>query len=108
MINQVWILEGGFNMITNPMEEQVGHRMMDQESKSFGELIENLILVDVPSRNGIFTWNKKIGKENRIAVYLDRFLLLEKYFIEKQGLLVEVLPFQGSYHWPIAFEWAPF
>jgi hypothetical protein len=87
MINQVWILGGDFNMITNPMEKQGGLRRIDQESKSFGELIENISLVDVPSRNGIFTWNNKRGKEHRITVHLDRFLAFRKILHRKTRVI---------------------
>jgi hypothetical protein len=83
MINQVWILGGDFNMIKNPLEKQGGLHRIDQESKAFGELIENIILVDIPTRDGIFTWNNKRGKEHMITVRLDRFFLSEKSFLNK-------------------------
>jgi exonuclease III len=73
--NQVWILGGDFNIITNPLEKLEGLYRIDQQSKDFGELIEKLILVNIPNRNDIFTWNNKRGKEPKVVICLDRFLL---------------------------------
>jgi hypothetical protein len=53
--HQVWILGGDFNMIMTPLEKQGGLHRIDQESKYFGELIERIQLVDVPTINGLFT-----------------------------------------------------
>jgi hypothetical protein len=74
LIHQVWILGGEFNMITTPLEKQGGLRRINQESKAFGEHIEKLSLVDVPTRHGLFTWNNKREKEHRIIDSLERFL----------------------------------
>jgi hypothetical protein len=71
----------------------------------FRELIERLHLIDVPTRNGLFTWNNKRGNEHSIVVLLDRFLLSEVGFQSKHGLSARVLPYHGSDHWPISLEW---
>jgi hypothetical protein len=78
LIHQVWILGGDFNMITTPLEKQGGLHRINQESKDFGKLIEKLILVDIPTRNGLFTWNNKRGKEHRITVHFGQILTLRE------------------------------
>lgn len=37
---------------------------LDPISKEFGELIEILQLVDIPTINGVFTWNNHRGERN--------------------------------------------
>jgi len=75
MRNKVWVLGGAFNMITTPLDKKGNIHKLYQESKDFGDLIENLGLVDVPTRNCTFTWNNIRGKEHKISVRLDKFLL---------------------------------
>jgi len=46
--------------------------------ETFSETITNLRLVDIPTINGVHTWNNIRGGENKIACRLDRFLTLEQ------------------------------
>jgi exonuclease III len=50
MNHHVWILGGDFNMIKSPLEKKGGLRRLDPENVAFGELIERLCLVDVPTK----------------------------------------------------------
>jgi hypothetical protein len=52
-----WVLGGDFNMILT-LEEKTGDtKRLEQDSGKFQTLIDQLNLVDIEARNGIFTWS---------------------------------------------------
>jgi len=61
-------------------------------------------LVDIVTSNGIFTWNKKRGGESQVASKLDRFMISEDLILNDKEILVIILPFGGSDHWPVHLE----
>ena len=72
-----WILGGDFNMIIDLEEKKGGRRRLDGESVLFKESIEEMGMVDIISREEIYTWNNRRGGERHIASLLDRFLIFE-------------------------------
>lgn len=66
--------------------------------------MESAQLVDIPPKNGLYTWNNRRGGENRIASRLDRFLISENILLEGTTVDSDILPSGGSDHWPIALE----
>jgi hypothetical protein len=46
-------------MINITLENKRDISRLDHERMEFGELIEHLILIYVPNRNVLFTWNNK-------------------------------------------------
>ena len=66
--------------------------------------MESAQLVDIPPKNGLFTWNNRRGGEHRIASRLDRFLISENILLEGTTFDSDILPSGGSDHWPIALE----
>ena len=59
--NQYWIIGRDFNMITSLEEKKGGNRKLDEESKYFIDLIDDLSLVDIETTNGNHTWTNKRG-----------------------------------------------
>lgn len=56
-----WILGGDFNMITTLEEKKGGLRRLDKDAEAFNTFIATSKLIDVPTVNGLYTWNNKQG-----------------------------------------------
>jgi len=69
--------------------------------EDFNELITEQRLVDIPTTNGVFTWNNRRGGRNQIASRLDSFLLSEQILNHDVFIETKILPGLGSDHWPI-------
>lgn len=74
----LWIIGGDFNMIRELGEKKGGIRRLDQSMEEFNEMITDQRLVDIPTTNGVYTWNNRRGGKNQITSRLDRFLLSEQ------------------------------
>ena len=61
-------------------------------------------LVDLETRDGWFTWNKRRGGENLVASRFDRFLVSENIVQGYEEIRASVLPVAGSDHWPISLN----
>ena len=59
-------------------EKKGGIRRTNQSMEEFNEMITEQRLVDIPTINGIHTWNNWRGGKNQIASRLDRFLISEQ------------------------------
>ena len=75
----LWIIGGDFNLIHDLGEKKGGIRRPYQSMEEFNELLIDQRLVDIPTTNGVFTWNNRRGGKSQIASRLDRFLLSDKY-----------------------------
>lgn len=60
--------------------------------------------MDIVMNNGTFTWNNKRGGESQVASKLDRFITFEDLMLKDKDIVARVLPFGGSYHWPVQLE----
>jgi len=101
----LWIIGVDFNMITE-LEEKIGGRIrLETESEHFKKFIQSNWLIDFPRNNGIFTWNNKKSSTHQIASRLDRFLISDNAIHLGEDLTTSILPYVGSDHWPISFQW---
>lgn len=75
------IIAGDFNMITSLSEKKGGIQKLDKDSEAFLSTIENLNLIEIPTSNGLFTWNNRRGGDHQIASCLDYFLLPEATYL---------------------------
>eukprot|EP00253_Pinus_taeda_P007867 PITA_07867 len=99
-----WILCGDFNMIRSLSNKKRVTRTLSRDSTAFQTFIDNMKLVDIDMRNGLFTWNNKRGGESQVALKLDRFIILEDIMLTNKEMIVRIIPFGGSDHWPIQLE----
>jgi len=96
-----WILGGDYNMITNLAEKKGGLRRLDKDSEAFNNFIAASKLIDIPTVNGLHTWNNKQGGNRQIASRLDRFLMSESILLHNLDMEASILPIGGSDHWPV-------
>ena len=96
-----WILGGNFNMITNLAEKKGGLRRLDKDAEAFSTFIAASKLIDVPTINGLHTWNNKQGGNRQVASRLDRFLISESIMLQNLDMEANILPIGGSDHWPV-------
>lgn len=95
---------GDFNMIRTIEEKRGGIRRENQYMGEFDEMITEQRLVDIPTINGIHTWNNRRGGKNQIASRLDRFLLEEQVMNQDVYVEAKIVPAMGSNHWSIRLE----
>lgn len=98
------IIAGDFNMITNFAEKRGGIWKLNKDSEAFLTTIENLNLIDIPTNNGIYTWNNRRGGDRQIASRLDRFLLSEETYLTSSEIEARILPQAGSNNWHISLK----
>eukprot|EP00253_Pinus_taeda_P006668 PITA_06668 len=60
-------------MITTLAEKKGGLRKLDKDSEAFNTFIAESRLTDIPTVNGLHTWNNKQGGNMQIISRLDRF-----------------------------------
>jgi hypothetical protein len=60
-----WVLGGDFNMILTLEEKTSGTKRLEKDNGKFRTLIDQLNLVDIEARNGIFTWSNRINIVHR-------------------------------------------
>jgi len=94
----LWIVGGDFNMIRAIGEKKGGIRRPDQNMEEFNEMITEQRLVDIPTINGVHTWNNRRGGRNQIAFRLDRFLLSEQIMNRDVFIEAKIFPAIGSDH----------
>lgn len=100
----LWIIGGDFNMIRTVGEKKGGVRRPDQNMEEFNEMIIEQRLVDIPTTNGVHTWNNRRGGRNQIASRLDRFLLSEQILNRDVFIEAKIFPALGLDHWSIRLE----
>ena len=100
-----WVLGGDFNLIANLGEKKGGRRALDKFQEAFSEFLARGSLVNMETGSGWFTWNNKRGGEYLVASRLDRFLVSENIMHSMGEILANVLPANGSDHWPISLSW---
>jgi len=98
-----WIVGGDFNIILTLEEKRGGLKRLEQDSGRFKTLIEKLNLVDMETRNGIFTWSNRRTRHQHVACRLDHFLVTDALLESDQAMEENIMPKAGSDHWPIEF-----
>lgn len=91
-------------MITALVEKKGGKRRTDADVESFRDIISKLHLVDLPTINGVHTWNNRRGGIHQITSRLDRFLISEQDLSMDIFMQSLILPFMGLDHWTIRLE----
>ena len=71
---------------------------MDKDSEAFNTFIVESRLTDIPTVNGLHTWNNKQGGNRQIASRLNRFLLSESILLQNIDMEANILPIGGLDH----------
>ena len=96
---------GDFNLIANLREKKGGQGILDKYQDALSEFISQILMVDVETGSGWFTWNNIHGGEHPVASRLDCFLVSKNIMHSSREFVVNVLPTAGSDHWPIYLSW---
>lgn len=64
-------------MIMSREEKYGGTQNTSSATKEFKNWAESNMLIDIPTKNGIYTWNNRRKDFNYITERLDRFLVRE-------------------------------
>lgn len=99
-----WVIRRDFNMIRSLSEKKGGTRALNKDSSAFQNFSESMKLVDIETKNGLCTWNNKRGGDSQVASKLDRFMISEDLINLDKEIIVGILPFVGSDHWPVQME----
>ena len=83
-------------MILTLEEKAGGSKRLEQDSGMFNALIEHLNMVDIETRNGIFTWSNKRTGHHHVACRLDRFLTTEALLESDPAVEANIIPKIGS------------
>ena len=102
--NDLCIIGGDFNMILDNNEKIGGSDVLSQASRDFKNWCGLNNLVNVPTNNGMYTWNNKRKDSTYIAEKLDRFLIRGELDTFNLNFLSTILPIAGSDHFPVRFE----
>eukprot|EP00253_Pinus_taeda_P027563 PITA_27563 len=93
------ILSGGdFNMVTSLVEKKGGRRRKEDDMEAFGDIIEELHVVDLPMMNGVYKWNNRRGGSHQITSRLDRYLISEQAISKDIFMEASILPCMGLDH----------
>jgi len=99
-----WVIGGDFNMIISLSEKKGGTRALNKDVAAFQNFSKNMKLVDIETNNGLCTWNNKRGGNAQVASKLDRFMISEDLMLLDKEIIVVILHFSGSDHWPMLME----
>jgi hypothetical protein len=97
-----WIIGEELNIILMLEENTGGTKRLDQDNGKFRALIDQLKLIDIETRNGIFTWSNQRSAPQHVASRLDLFLISESLLMDDIVLESNILPKAGSDHWPVS------
>jgi len=97
-LHPLWISGGDFNMIAKLEEKQGGRNRGNRDGNTLKNFIQNNWLIDIPSNNGMFTWNNRRDGAQQIASCLDRFLLSDNAIHLGGEFIASILPISGSDH----------
>lgn len=107
MINDPVIVGGDFNTIVRVDERTGGNGRLSPDSLSFGNWINEMLLIDMGFKGNQFTWKR--GKEERffVAKRLDRILCCAQSRLKWQEATVMHLPFLSSDHSAMYLQLGP-
>ncbi|KAK8556717.1 hypothetical protein V6N12_003112 [Hibiscus sabdariffa] len=87
-----WCVIGDLNIVAN-QEEKLGGALIDQNSiKWYLDFLDNTNLLEIPMKEGSFTWSNRRSEEDVILEKLDRALATVEWstFFDRAIVLVEV------------------
>lgn len=95
---KLWLIGGDFNMITSLAKKKWGIRRHELEMEWFRTMQADLHLVEIPTINGIHTWDNRRGGVHQVTSQLDRFLASE--YLINRDIYYEalILPCMGFNH----------
>ena len=99
--NEVAILGGYFNAILNSKDKKGGKGWSLESQRDFSNFVNDSGLVEILFKKGEFTWTNTREVFFNIAEKLDRFFAAGNWMEANWSCSIEILPFQGSYHFPI-------
>lgn len=88
-------------MIITLVENKGSLRRLDNDVEAFNTFIDTSKLIDVPTINGLYTWNNQQGGNRQVAFRLDRFLISESIMLKNLDMEANILPIGESDHWPV-------
>ena len=98
------ILGGDFNKILSLNEKVGGTQHLSLSSREFKLWIDKFSLLEIPSNNGLYTWNNRRKDNDYIAEKLDRFFIVGDISSYNKDFQSSILPFAGSDHFPVCLE----
>ena len=98
------VIGGDFNSIISLYEKSGGLAQLSCSSLDFINWIADQGLIDIPIKNGTFTWNNRRQSSNFIAEKLDRFFILGNSTVGDLNYQSNILPFAVSDHFPVSLE----
>lgn len=93
-------------MITSLEDKKGGIGCLSSEDQTFKEVMEQLCSIDTIPSEGRFTWSNKRGGKHHIAERLNKFLVSETFYQNRQAIGGEIGPFYRSDHWPVSLRWS--
>ncbi|KAK8346444.1 hypothetical protein V6Z12_A07G216000 [Gossypium hirsutum] len=75
MVNEKWIIGGDFNALLDEAEKEWGRRKATVFMEDFRSIVDELLMVDLKTDNGWFTWVNNREGTARVKERLDRFLM---------------------------------
>jgi len=92
-------------MIATIEEKRGGRCRINMDGSVLRDFIQNNWMIDLPTNNGLFTWNNKRAEPMQVASRLDRFLISDNAVHIGGEFIASILPYLGSDHWPIVLNW---
>ena len=85
-------------------EKSGGLQRLSRSSLDLKNWIVDQGLIDIPLKNGTFTWNNKRQSSDFIAEKLDRFFILGNRSVGDLNFQSPILPYARSDHFPVCLE----
>ncbi|KAG7576302.1 Ribonuclease H domain [Arabidopsis thaliana x Arabidopsis arenosa] len=101
------VIGGDFNTIVRVDERTGGSGRLSPDSLSFGEWINDLLLIDMGFKGGKYTWKRGRVESTFVAKRLDRVLCCASARLKWQEAVVSHLPFLSSDHAPLYVQLSP-
>ena len=98
--DNLFLLGGDFNTISNINEKVGGIQLLSQASKDFKEWCVMHNLIDTSTNNGTYTWNNRRKDLAYIAEKIDRFMIKGDLDVSNLNIQSSILPIVGSDHFP--------
>eukprot|EP00253_Pinus_taeda_P032993 PITA_32993 len=97
-------LGGDLNLIRSAEEKMGGNFYADPSREALEEIIQTHNLVDIPPKNGRFTWSNKRTGKNNIKERLDRILVQERTVANFPRIQSTIIQGFISDHKPVALQ----